>query len=130
MSVTTDIGDFHLGCTAAGKTYFTATVTIANGTGKAPFKFRVNEGAWETPTPATSRTHVFTNLIVGRTYKFEVEDANGCIAAFTGDIYGSVATPAMTITVLPKPACNGGQGQVTFRIHREPQFTTAGTSLT
>ncbi|EFS97622.1 conserved repeat protein [Capnocytophaga ochracea F0287] len=133
VSVTTDIGDFHLGCTAAGKTYFTATVTIANGTGKAPFKFRVNEGAWETPTPPNSRTHVFTNLIVGRTYKFEVEDANGCIAAFTGDIYGSVATPAMTITVLPKPACNGGQGQVTFRIHREPQYTMgspAGTSLT
>ncbi|EPE00005.1 T9SS type B sorting domain-containing protein [Capnocytophaga sp. oral taxon 336] len=133
VSVTTDIGDFHLGCTAASKTYFTATVTIANGTGKAPFKFRVNEGAWETPTPPNSRTHVFTNLIVGRTYKFEVEDANGCIAAFTGDIYGSVATPAMTITVLPKPACNGGQGQVTFRIHREPQYTMgspAGTSLT
>ncbi|EKY14948.1 T9SS type B sorting domain-containing protein [Capnocytophaga sp. oral taxon 324] len=133
VSVTTDIGDFHLGCTAAGKTYFTATVTIANGTGKAPFKFRVNEGTWETPTPATSRTHVFTNLIVGRTYKFEVEDANGCIAAFTGDIYGSVATPAMTITVLPKPACNGAQGQVTFRIHREPQYTMgspAGKSLT
>lgn len=130
VSVTTDIGDFHLGCTAAGKTYFTATVTIANGTGKAPFKFRVNEKAWETPTPPNSRTHVFTNLIVGRTYKFEVEDANGCIAAFTGDIYGSVATPAMTITVLPKPACNGGQGQITFRIHREPQYTGGSASGT
>ncbi|UZD40612.1 T9SS type B sorting domain-containing protein [Capnocytophaga ochracea] len=130
VSVTTDIGDFHLGCTAAGKTYFTATVTIANGTGKAPFKFRVNEKAWETPTPPNSRTHVFSNLIVGRTYKFEVEDANGCIAAFTGDIYGSVATPAMTITVLPKPACNGGQGQITFRIHREPQYTGGSASGT
>ena len=129
VSVTTDIGDFRLGCITAGKTYFTATVTVS--TGNPPFRYNVNGGAWSAPTP--SGTYVFTNLIVGRTYTFGVIDANNCETEFTGDIYANVATPAMTVIVSPQPACHGGQGQATFRIHRESQYTggsPAGTPLT
>ncbi|PBN46624.1 T9SS type B sorting domain-containing protein [Capnocytophaga sputigena] len=123
LSITTNIDKFTYNCTAAGTQYFTATVTVPTGVGAAPFLFNVNGGAYLTPTPANSRTYVFTGLVVGRTYTFGVKDNIGCETEYTQDIYANVATPAMTATLIANPACKGANGQATIRIHRSANYT-------
>ena len=66
---------------------------------------------------------MFTGLVVGRTYTFGVKDKNGCEIEDTQDIYASVATPAMTATLIANPACKGANGQATIRIHRSANYT-------
>ena len=131
LSVTTNIDKFTYNCTAAGTQYFTATVTVPTGVGAAPFLFNVNGGAYLTPTPANSRTYVFTGLVVGRTYTFGVKDNIGCETEYTQDIYANVATPAMTATLIANPACNGASSsQATIKIHRSASYTSASTGAT
>lgn len=130
ISVTTDIAKFEHNCTTAGTPYFTATVTINPGVGNPPFAYNVNGGPYTAST--TARTHVFTGLIVGRTYTFGVRDGNGCETEYTADIYANVATPAMRIDGNGKPACSntGAQGEVTFNINRSNTYgSAAGTTL-
>ena len=133
LSVTTNIDKFTYNCTAAGTQYFTATVTVPTGVGAAPFLFNVNGGAYLTPTPANSRTYVFTGLVVGRTYTFGVKDNIGCETEYTQDIYANVATPAMTATLIANPACNGASSsQATIKIHRSASYiagTATGTTI-
>jgi len=131
LSVTTNIDKFTYNCTAAGTQYFTATVTVPTGVGAAPFLFNVNGGAYLAPTPANSRTYVFTGLVVGRTYTFGVKDNIGCETEYTQDIYANVATPAMTATLIANPACNGASSsQATIKIHRSASYTSASTGAT
>ena len=131
LSITTNIDKFTYNCTAAGTQYFTATVTVPAGVGSDPFLFNVNGGAYLTPTPANSRTYVFTGLVVGRTYTFGVKDKNGCEIEDTQDIYANVATPAMTATLIANPACNGASSsQATIKIHRSASYTSASTGAT
>ena len=95
VSVTTNLEQYVQNCTAAGNPLFTATVTVAPGYGQPPYQFNLNGGAYVAGS-VNSRTHVFTGLVVGRTYTFGVKDANGCEAAYTGDIYASVSSPAIS----------------------------------
>ncbi|MEO1545948.1 MAG: T9SS type B sorting domain-containing protein [Bacteroidota bacterium] len=57
-----------------------ATITANVATGNGDYTFRINGGAWLTPTPATATSYTFTALANG-TYNIEVSDALGCVSA-------------------------------------------------
>ncbi|MEM8763324.1 MAG: T9SS type B sorting domain-containing protein [Bacteroidota bacterium] len=57
-----------------------ATITANVATGNSDYTFRINGGAWLTPTPATATSYTFTALANG-TYNIEVSDALGCVSA-------------------------------------------------
>ena len=70
-------------------------------------------------------------MVVGRTYTFGVKDGTNCEIEDTQDIYASVATPAMTATLIANPACNGASSsQATIKIHRSASYTSASTGAT
>ena len=54
-----------------------ASISVAVTSGNGGYTFRINGGAWLTPTPSTSNNFTFNNLANG-TYTIEVEDAYGC----------------------------------------------------
>ncbi len=55
-----------------------ASLTIAVNTGNGAYTFRINGGAWMTPTPAAASTYTFNGLSNG-SYDVEVTDSFGCI---------------------------------------------------
>ena len=63
-------------------------VDVTSGNGN--YQFRINNGAWMTPTPTTDITYTFINLGAG-TYTIEVRDDYGCSATDTATI-----NPALT----------------------------------
>jgi len=63
-------------------------VDVTSGNGN--YQFRINNGAWMTPTPTTEPTYTFINLGAG-TYTIEVRDDFGCSATDTATI-----NPALT----------------------------------
>src|SRR5690606_22394160 len=58
----------------------TITVDIISIPGNGNFQFRINNGVWRTPTPATATTYTFANL-ANDTYTIDVKDGFGCVAA-------------------------------------------------
>lgn len=72
--------DFNLTATACYDHLNNATVTASVNTGNGDYTFRINGGAWLTPTPSTATTYTFDGLADG-TYTVEVSDAFGCISA-------------------------------------------------
>lgn len=131
VTVSTTVPTFTDGCVHA-PAGFNATVTVPAGEGNPPFQYRVNGGAWEPTTPTPNRTYTFNNLIVGRTYLFEVKDSYGCIAVSEKDIYEGVATPAVTVTTEPKHLCAGTTtgGQLTITVTRSASYTSLPAGAT
>ncbi len=54
-----------------------ATITIDVTSGSGDYTFRIDGGAWQTPTPSTDTTYTFSGLANG-SYDIEVDDAFGC----------------------------------------------------
>ncbi|WP_045800915.1 T9SS type B sorting domain-containing protein [Flagellimonas lutaonensis] len=70
---------FDLTATACYDGQNNASVTATVTTGNGGYTFRINGGAWLTPTPASDTTYTFTGLSDGL-YTIEVSDAYGCIS--------------------------------------------------
>ena len=71
---------FTISSTACYDGMNNATITANVVTGNGDYTFRINGGAWLTPTPATATSYTFTALANG-TYNIEVSDALGCVSA-------------------------------------------------
>lgn len=84
----------------------TANVTAGNG----DYTFRINGGAWLTPTPSTATSYTFTGLANG-TYTLEVSDAFGCISATETVTIAPVLTAI--VDVVDVTSCADGSITVT-----------------
>lgn len=56
-----------------------ASITAAITAGNGDYNFRIDGGAWQTPTPSTATSYTFTGLADG-SYDIEVTDSFGCIS--------------------------------------------------
>lgn len=84
----------------------TANVTAGNG----DYTFRINGGAWITPTPSTATSYTFDNLSEG-SYTIEVSDVLGCVSAVVPvDINPELSA---TIAVVDISSCADGSITVT-----------------
>jgi len=120
ITVQTNMNDFASGCTGLTQGMVATVTASAGGTGN--LEFSIDNNHWVTPTPITARTYVWKNLTPGRTYKFYVRDAQGCIAEAEGDIYSGTTEPAMQVVLTATPACAGQNGQVSFTIKRKTAY--------
>ena len=121
ITVQTNMNDFANGCTGLTQGMVATVTASAGGTGN--LEFSIDNNHWVTPTPATARTYVWKNLTPGRTYKFYVRDAQGCIAEAEGDIYSGTTEPAMQVGLTARPSCAGiSNGQVSFTIKRKNNY--------
>ncbi|SDF28932.1 gliding motility-associated C-terminal domain-containing protein [Cellulophaga baltica] len=75
--VAPEVVDFDLTSVACYDGTNNATITVSVTTGNGDYTFRINNGAWITPTPTSATTHTFTNLANG-TYTIDVDDAYSC----------------------------------------------------
>ena len=125
ITVQTNMNDFANGCTSLTQGMVATVTASAGGTGN--LEFSIDNNHWVAPTPATARTYVWKNLTPGRTYKFYVRDAQGCIAEAEGDIYSGTTEPAMQVVLTATPACAGQNGRVSFTIKRKAAYQ--GTTL-
>ncbi|WP_311322840.1 T9SS type B sorting domain-containing protein [Capnocytophaga leadbetteri] len=122
LTVETNMNAFANGCTGLAQG-MVATVTMPVGKGTGNLVFSVDNYNWVTPTPATARTYVWTDLVPGRTYKFYVRDTAGCTAEAEGDFYSGTATPAVQVGLTVKPACGGSTtGDVNITIKRKSSY--------
>jgi len=122
LTVETNMNAFANGCTGLAQG-MVATVTMPVGKGTGNLVFSVDNYNWVTPTPATARTYVWTDLVPGRTYKFYVRDTAGCTAEAEGDFYSGTATPAVQVGLTVKPACGGSTtGDVNITIKRKISY--------
>ncbi|ATA81329.1 hypothetical protein CGC53_02665 [Capnocytophaga leadbetteri] len=124
ITVQTNMNDFANGCASLTQGMVATVTASAGGTGN--LEFSIDNNHWVAPTPITARTYVWKNLTPGRTYKFYVRDAQGCIAEAEGDIYSGTTEPAMQVGLTATPACAGQNGQVSFTIKRKAAYR--GTS--
>ena len=121
ITVQTNMNAFASGCTGLTQGMVATVTASAGGTGN--LEFSIDNNHWVTPTPATARTYVWKNLTPGRTYKFYVRDAQGCIAEAEGDIYSGTTEPAMQVGLTARPSCAGiSNGQVSFTIKRKNNY--------
>ena len=125
ITVQTNMNSFAYGCTGLTQGMVATVTASAGGTGN--LEFSIDNNHWVAPTPATARTYVWKNLTPGRTYKFYVRDAQGCIAEAEGDIYSGTTEPAMQVRLTATPACAGQNGRVSFTIKRKAAYQ--GTTL-
>ena len=108
-----DISTVTSNCVTGG----TVRVSVPDGIGVGPFKFRVfPNGAYVDPDITAPRSHNFTGLTPGVIYTFEVIDMNtGC--TYAEEASGPVSTSSsLTSTVTPVPVtCKGASdGRVNF----------------
>ncbi|MBB1546539.1 MAG: T9SS type B sorting domain-containing protein, partial [Capnocytophaga sp.] len=120
ITVQTNMNAFASGCTGLTQGMVATVTASAGGTGN--LEFSIDNNHWVAPTPVTARTYVWNNLTPGRTYKFYVRDAQGCIAEAEGDIYSGTTEPAMQVGLTATPACAGQNGQVSFTIKRNTAY--------
>ena len=120
ITVQTNMNAFANGCTGLTQGMVATVTASAGGTGN--LEFSIDNNHWVAPTPATARTYVWKNLTPGRTYKFYVRDAQGCIAEAEGDIYSGTTEPAMQVVLTATPACAGQNGWVSFTIKRKAAY--------
>ncbi|WP_343486871.1 T9SS type B sorting domain-containing protein [Allomuricauda sp. d1] len=103
-------------------------VNVTDGNGD--YQFRINGGAWITPTPATATTYTFQNLTNG-SYTIEVRDGLGCDETSLPIILD----PALTATVDVVDISNCGDGSITVNATGGSgtlvyAFVTNGTAVT
>jgi len=120
ITVQTNMNDFANGCASLTQGMVATVTASAGGTGN--LEFSIDNNHWVAPTPITARTYVWKNLTPGRTYKFYVRDAQGCIAEAEGDIYSGTTEPAMQVGLTATPACAGQNGPVSFTIKRKKNY--------
>ena len=121
ITVQTNMNAFASGCTGLTQGMVATVTASAGGTGN--LEFSIDNNHWVAPTPATARTYVWKNLTPGRTYKFYVRDAQGCIAEAEGDIYSGTTEPAMQVGLTARPSCAGiSNGEVSFTIKRKNNY--------
>ncbi|QXP57694.1 T9SS type B sorting domain-containing protein [Cellulophaga sp. HaHa_2_95] len=102
--------DFDLTATSCYDGLNNATILVTVTDGNGDYKFRVDGGAWITPTPATANTHTFTGLANG-SYDVEVTDAFGCVSVLkTIDIQPNLNA---TVTTVDVSSCGDGSISVT-----------------
>ena len=89
-----------------GQSNGTVTATVTDGNGN--YSFRINNGAWQTPTPATNLAYTFNNLSEG-TYNVEVTDIYGCVST----IESITIAPTITLSVVPVNASLCADGSLT-----------------
>lgn len=80
-----------------GQNNGTVTVMVTDGNGN--YSFRINNGAWQTPSPITDLAYTFNNLSEG-TYNVEVTDIYGCVST----IESITIAPTITLSVVPTNA--------------------------
>ncbi|UNY99710.1 T9SS type B sorting domain-containing protein [Zhouia spongiae] len=105
----------------------TITANVSGNNGN--LMFRINGGAWITPTPATATTHTFTDLVNG-SYTVEVRDAYGCVDSETINI-----NPEITATVAVDHLTSCSDGQITVTASGgigtlQYAFVSTGTTVT
>ncbi|MGO4920697.1 T9SS type B sorting domain-containing protein [Maribacter spongiicola] len=89
-----------------GQNNGTVTATVTDGNGN--YSFRINNGAWQTPTPASNLAYTFNNLSEG-TYNVEVTDIYGCVSA----IESITIAPTISLSVVPVNASVCADGTLT-----------------
>ncbi|WP_243834442.1 T9SS type B sorting domain-containing protein [Maribacter caenipelagi] len=89
-----------------GQNNGTVTATVTDGNGN--YSFRINGGAWQTPSPITEVTYTFSNLSEG-TYDVEVNDQYGCASA----IQSITIAPTISLSVVPVNASLCADGSLT-----------------
>ncbi|WP_396635132.1 T9SS type B sorting domain-containing protein [Maribacter sp. R86514] len=89
-----------------GQNNGTVTATVTDGNGN--YSFRINGGAWQTPSTITDVTYTFSNLTEG-TYDVEVNDEFGCASA----IQSITIAPTISLSVVPVNASLCGDGSLT-----------------
>ncbi|WP_339631775.1 T9SS type B sorting domain-containing protein [uncultured Maribacter sp.] len=89
-----------------GQNNGTVTATVTDGNGN--YSFRINGGAWQTPSPITDVTYTFSNLSEG-TYDVEVNDEYGCVSA----IQSITIAPTISLSVVPVNASVCANGSLT-----------------
>jgi len=109
-------------------------VDVTDGNGN--YQFRLNGGAWITPSPSTDTTYTFENLVAG-TYTIDVRDDYGCTATDTATINPALTASAFldndltcladaTITI----NANGGSGSYTYEWSNDGGTTYNNTGFT
>jgi gliding motility-associated-like protein/uncharacterized repeat protein (TIGR01451 family) len=87
-----------------------ASLAISVTTGNGSYTFRINGGAWMTPTPATGADYTFIGLSNG-SYAIEVSDSYGCISPIESIL---IAPPLLAqIDIVDVSACADGSITVT-----------------
>ncbi|SHJ90809.1 gliding motility-associated C-terminal domain-containing protein [Maribacter aquivivus] len=89
-----------------GQNNGTVTATVTDGNGN--YSFRINGGAWLTPSPITEVTYTFSNLSEG-TYDIEVNDQYGCASA----IQSITIAPTISLSVVAVNASLCADGSLT-----------------
>ncbi|WP_299796218.1 T9SS type B sorting domain-containing protein [uncultured Maribacter sp.] len=89
-----------------GQNNGTVTATVTDGNGN--YSFRIDGGAWQTPSTITDVTYTFSNLSEG-TYDVEVNDQYGCASA----IQSITIAPTISLTVVPVNASLCADGTLT-----------------
>ncbi|MBU2996843.1 T9SS type B sorting domain-containing protein [Cellulophaga baltica] len=69
--------EFDLLATSCYEGASDATIEVDITSGNGDYTFRIDGGAWQTPTPSTATKYTFTGLTNG-TYTIEVNDGSGC----------------------------------------------------
>ncbi len=87
-----------------------ASLAISVTTGNGSYTFRINGGAWMTPTPVTGVNYTFAGLSNG-SYDIEVSDSYGCVSP----VENIVIAPTLLaqIDVVDVSACANGSITVT-----------------
>ncbi|MDP5230965.1 MAG: T9SS type B sorting domain-containing protein [Cellulophaga sp.] len=87
-----------------------ASLNVSVNTGNGGYTFRINGGAWMTPTPATASTYIFNGLSNG-SYDVEVTDSFGCVSP----VQTIVISPTLLaqVDVVDVSACADGSITVT-----------------
>ncbi|WP_300022165.1 T9SS type B sorting domain-containing protein [uncultured Maribacter sp.] len=89
-----------------GQNNGTVTATVTDGNGS--YSFRINGGAWQTPSPITDVTYTFSNLSEG-TYDVEVNDEYGCVST----LQSITIAPTISLSVVPVNASLCADGRLT-----------------
>ncbi|WP_159447274.1 T9SS type B sorting domain-containing protein [Cellulophaga tyrosinoxydans] len=83
-------------------------VDVTSLPGNGNFQFRINSGAWITPSPATATNYTFTGLANG-SYTIDVRDGFGCVATQQT----VVLSPQLVVTVDTTHVSSCADGNIT-----------------
>lgn len=114
-----------------------ATIQVDVTSGNGDYQFSLNGGAWITPTPSSSTTHVFPNLSSG-TYTIDVRDGFGCAGVQQNVTINpqltanAVLTTDLTCLALASVTINaaGGSGTYTYEWSNNGGASYASTNFT
>ena len=106
-----------------------ASITATVNSGSGGYTFRINGGAWVTPSPATATDYTFSGLANG-SYDIEVADSVGCEAV----LQTIVIAPALVVDVNVVDVTSCSDGSITVNATGGTPsliygFVTAGTTV-